>query len=234
MRTMECVSATILGIIALVPCGPVRAENVVVVEARGIGYRAGQMVDADRPLILKEGQHLTLISTSGATFKLSGPYNRAPAADQNLSVDLQAKISALVTQRLARAEVGTARGALDAKLPDPWLLDVGRAGKVCVLEGSPAVFWRLETSSESILSVTPADRSWRVQARWPAGVDRIPLKTDVPLHGGATYLSSMDGVQAALTVNIVPAILTNDSMRAAWMAEKGCDAQAEALLRTIK
>jgi hypothetical protein len=33
-------------------------------------------------------------------------------------------------------------------------------------------------------------------------------------------------------VNTVPAALTNDEMRAAWMAQKGCDRQAEALLRT--
>jgi hypothetical protein len=29
----------------------------------------------------------------------------------------------------------------------------------------------------------------------------------------------------------IPGTLTNDYMRAAWMVQKGCEAQAEALLR---
>jgi hypothetical protein len=33
-----------------------------------------------------------------------------------------------------------------------------------------------------------------------------------------------------LSVETVPASLANDSMRAAWLAGKGCEAQAQALL----
>jgi hypothetical protein len=76
----------------------------------------------------------------------------------------------------------------------------------------------------------PDDRSWRAQANWPAGSDHLPASADAPVHGGATYVVSVDGAESAVTVNTLPAVLTNDSMRAAWMAEKGCEAQAEALL----
>jgi hypothetical protein len=56
----------------------------------------------------------------------------------------------------------------------------------------------------------------------------------VPVHGGAAYVVNYAGSEYALAVNEVPASLGNDSMRAAWMVQKGCEAQAEALLRLRK
>jgi len=37
-----------------------------------------------------------------------------------------------------------------------------------------------------------------------------------------------------VAMNTIPAALGNDEMRAAWMVQKGCEAQAEALLRPHK
>ena len=54
------------------------------------------------------------------------------------------------------------------------------------------------------------------------------------MRGGETYIVTVGGVESAITMVAVPAALTNDAMRTAWMAEKGCEAQATALLRTQK
>ena len=55
---------------------------------------------------------------------------------------------------------------------------------------------------------------------------------------GLTDATSMtrknDGVQSAMKVEGMPANLANDAMRAAWLADKECEAQARALLRTGK
>lgn len=213
---------------------PAYAIDLVVAEARGIGFKPGSVLDASKPLILKEGQHVTLIAPNGATLKLDGPYNRAPAADPDQGTTLQTKLAALVTQRQARTgEVGTTRGVTAVKLPDPWLLDATHTGNVCLLDGHAPVFWRADAAREAMLAVTPSDRSWKAKTRWPAGQTRLPVSTtDVPLRGGATYFVSLDKAETAMTVNAVPPVLSNNSMRAAWMAEKGCEAQAEALLRT--
>ena len=56
----------------------------------------------------------------------------------------------------------------------------------------------------------------------------------MPVHGGAAYVVNYAGSDYALSVNTVPASLANDQMRAAWMVQKGCEAQAEALLRPHK
>ncbi|MGQ0741551.1 MAG: hypothetical protein ACT4OG_04555 [Alphaproteobacteria bacterium] len=217
--------------------GPASALEMIVAEARGIGFKPGAVLDGTKALVLKEGQHVTLIAPNGATLELHGPYNRAPASDPDQGTSLQTKLAALVTQRQARlGEVGTTRGIAPAKLPAPWLLDATRTGNACLLDGQPPVFWRETAAAQAELTVMPSDRSWKAKVRWPAGKERLMVSlTDVPVHGGATYFVSLNGKdEIAMTVKSVPAVLTNDSMRAAWMAEKGCETQAEALLRTRK
>jgi hypothetical protein len=211
------------------------AADLVVLESRGANLRPGQIVDSAKPLVLKQGQHLTLISPTGVTLKLDGPYDKAPGGDQARGTPVANTLALLVTQRQARVgEVGTTRGAAPNSLPDPWLLDASRAGTVCLREGSPAVLWRPESKQEAMLAVAPADHSWKTEAHWPAGSDRITIPAPAVIHGGATYLVSLNGAQSAMKVESVPVSLANDSVRAAWLAGKDCEAQARALLRTGK
>ena len=237
MKTSQHLGLTILGAALMASAfavTPAFAVDLVVAEARGIGFKPGATLDAAKPLVLKEGQHVTLIAPNGATLKLDGPYNQAPAADPQQGTSLQTKLAALVTQRQARlGEVGTTRGIAPVKLPDPWVLDATHAGNVCLMDGHKPVFWRGDASHEAMLTVMPSDRSWKAKTRWPAWHERLPVSaTDVPLHGNATYFVAVDKNETAMTVKAVPAVLSNNSMRASWMAEKGCEAQAEALLRT--
>ncbi len=46
----------------------------------GIAFDPGDTLDSVKPLVLKQGQHVTLISDTGSTLKLDGPYDRPPAA----------------------------------------------------------------------------------------------------------------------------------------------------------
>jgi hypothetical protein len=211
------------------------AAALVIVEARGINLKLGSTLDAATPLVLKQGQHVTLITETGSTLKLDGPYNQPPAAVGGGGVDLSKTLGALVTQRQARSgEFGTTRGVALAALPDPWLIDASHSGAGCLLENRTPTFWRPDAKGGSTFSVAPADRSWRAQAAWPAGQARLSITTDVPMRGGETYLVNLGDTESALTLTLVPSSLANDAMRTAWMADKGCDEQAEALAKTIK
>jgi hypothetical protein len=209
------------------------AENLVVVEARGIALKPGAMVDSAKPLMLKPGQHVTLISNSGATLNLDGPYDKPPAiSGGGTSANT---FAALVAERNARtSEVGTTRGTGTAKLPEPWLIDASRGGNACLAEGSQAVFWRPAAKEATTLAVMPDDRSWKIQTEWPAGADRVTVRDLTLVHGEATYFVKFAGTESAVRLNVVPAALANDAMRVAWMANKGCEAQAEALARAGK
>ncbi len=161
------------------------AAVLVVAEARGIAFKPGDTLDSAKPLVLKQGQHVTLISETGSTLKLDGPYDRPPAAGGVGGVGLNQTLNALITQRQARAgEFGITRGTVLAELPDPWVLDATHSGNVCVLANGTPVFWRPDARAPASLSVAPADHSWSARAQWPAGQDRIAVTTNVPMRAG--------------------------------------------------
>jgi hypothetical protein len=116
-------------------------------------------------------------------------------------------------------------------LPEPWLIDATRAGSACVRDTAAPVFWRPETKNEATLAVMPDDRSWKATEHWSAGRDRLVVETEVPMRPGAIYFVSLNGAEIAIRLTGLPGTLTNDDMRAAWMADKGCQAQAMALAR---
>jgi hypothetical protein len=80
----------------------------------------------------------------------------------------------------------------------------------------------------------PADRSWKAQAPWTAGADRLAITGLASVRGNETYFVSLNGAESAIAVDLVPAVLANDRVRAAWMADKGCESQAKAMLRTLQ
>src|SRR5476651_46364 len=112
------------------------AAVLVVAEARGIALKPGATLDSTKNLTLKQGQHVTLISETGATLKLDGPYDRPPvAAGGGAGVGLNQTLAALVTQRQARAgEFGVTRGTVLADLPEPWVLD--HPQRQCLRDGN--------------------------------------------------------------------------------------------------
>jgi hypothetical protein len=213
--------------------GAAQAAQYIVVEARGVNLKVGAIVDPTKPLVLKLGQHLTLISDSGQTIKLDGPFEKAPIAARG--VQLAAAFGALASNNNGRlGEIGTTRATGKVDLPGPWLLDVMHPGSECLLEGRQPVLWRPAADNAAEVAVMPADRSWKAQTEWPRGDTQLPMKRAMGVHGDASYFVSVNGNETAITIATVPASLANDQMRAAWMLQKGCGPQAEALLRASK
>ncbi|MGN6514289.1 MAG: hypothetical protein ACTHLR_00430 [Rhizomicrobium sp.] len=229
MRMRVIMLATVLAAMA----GAAQAAQYVVVEARGVNLKVGTIVDPTKPLILKQGQHLTLISDGGQTIKLDGPFEKAPVAAQG--VQLAAAFGALASNNNGRlGEIGTTRATGKVNLPAPWLLDAVHPGAECLQEGAAPVLWRPTADGAADVVITPADRSWKAEAKWPSGQTELPIKADMGVHGGASYFIAVNGSESAISVSTVPSVLTNDQMRAAWMLQKGCTPQAEALLRASK
>jgi hypothetical protein len=214
-----------------------RAADLLVVEARGVALRPGAVIDDTQTLVLREGQRVTLLAANGNTLLLRGPYDQAPTVNAAaIEMDVSQALKALIAKSQSRtSDVGVIRaGGVRAKLPEPWVIDVTRPGTVCVREGDPVVFWRPSSNSEVALSVTPLDRSWKLLRTWPSGTDRLIMPSSVVVHNKSTYLVELDAIQAAVTLSGIPSAVHTDVMRAAWMIEKGCQAQAEALLAVLR
>jgi len=220
----------------LLAAGPASAVDLVVVEAHGVRLAPGQTVDGSKPLELLDGQQVTLLSANGQIVKLEGPSNAAPEAQvKGGNTDVATAVAALITERQARmSEVGVVRGEKDVKLPEPWVVDVTHPGTSCVLNGTPVVLWRNDNKVATKVTIAPADRSWSVSGQWAAAADRLWMPANLPLRDQTSYVINIGGRLAPVTVRVIPAAVTNDAMRASWMAQVGCDTQATALLAMLK
>jgi len=209
------------------------AAELVVVEARGVSLKQGDVIDDAKPLTLKEGQLVTLVAENGSILTLRGPYDQAPAAGSG-GIDVASALGALTTGTV-RNVAGVIRAAqADVHLPSPWLVDVSHPGVACLRGGERPVLWRASEAGSGMLTMMPADRSWRAQTEWPAGSSTLEAPSNFPIKDGRTYLADFGAKPVAVTLTQIPPKVTNPRMQAAWMFEKGCVAQAEALLKTVQ
>ena len=212
------------------------AVNLIVMEARGAGLKVGQPIDSDKPLALKEGERVTLISPDGSKIALRGPYNEAPLKKSAAVADPKQALVALVANRDARiSTAGVIRaGGAAAKLPEPWLIDASRPGVRCIKQGTRPVFWRPQTSKSTKLVVAPADRSFRTEFDWPQGIDRLQMPESSRFESQNLLRVELDGQEFAVGLIEIPATIDNPLVLFAWMSDKACQQQADALLSQMQ
>ena len=214
---------------------PVAMAQFVVMDARGVSYKPGDKIAAGANVTLKEGERLSVIGADGKTVTLRGPYAGAIAVSSGTVQDSKQALSALLATREARVKsVGVVRsGTASVKTPDAEAIDITRAGPRCLTEGRPPVFWRPEPLTEEPFVVFPADRSWRADFIWQIGQDRMVFPDLSKFERLTTLLVNIRQQEFALSFSVVPSTLESDVVRAAWMLEKGCVQQADALLRSL-
>ena len=225
-----------LAVAAALVCAQASAAELVVVEARGLTLKPGQTVDDTQRLTLEQGDELTLVDETGSVIKLRGPYAGPPSARGGSGIEISDALAALGTGEAQNAS-GVVRAKVENEtvtLPDPWVIDVTHSGRVCVRPGRSAMFWRQQSASQEDLKVMPVDRTWRAESLWPAGASELPAPAMFPMPDLQTYLFTIGGETAIVTLVQVPASLGTDRMRAAWMLQKNCLTQTRALVATMK
>jgi hypothetical protein len=210
------------------------AAELVVVEVRGgVSLKQGDTVNDTAPIKLEDGQMVTLVAEDGSILTLRGPYDQSPTGGKG-GVDVASALGALTTGK-AQNVAGVVRSAnTDVHLPAPWLVDVSHPGVACVRQGEQPVLWRQSDAGGGVLTMMPSDRSWRAQTEWPTGSPTLQTPNTFPVKDGRTYLVDFGAKPVAVTLTQIPPKVTNPKMQAAWMLEKGCVAQAEALLKTVR
>jgi hypothetical protein len=237
MRLVHRTCATwIAGILSIVVPTAASAVEVVVVEARGGSFKTGDKIDGNAPITLAAGQKLSLIAQNGATIRLRGPFEGPPAPDSAVERgDVATALLNLGRQTESTStSLGVVRAGTEERIaPDARAMDITRPGHRCLMGDATAVLWWPDRSADTAkVEIMPADRSWSARATWPSNSDRMALPANLPLRDGQTYLFEINKVSAAVVVHLVPADLSTESVRAAWMLEKGCYGQAVALGRS--
>lgn len=212
------------------------AVNLIVMEARGAGLKVGQTIDSAKPLLLKEGERVTLIGPDGNKLALRGPFNEAPLQKTAAALDPKKALVALVANRDARTSTaGVIRaGGSAAPLPEPWLMDVSRPGVRCIQQGTRPVFWRPDAAKKTRLVVSPADRSFRAEFDWPQGSDRLQMPESSRFETQNLLRVELEGQEFAIGLSEIPAGIDNPLVLFAWMSEKSCLQQADALIAQVK
>ena len=221
---------SVLGLLAIALPAAAKVD-MVVMEARGVKLQQGQVIDGSVNLTLAEGQQVSLMTEDGRTVKVKGPFDKPPApAEAAGGANIQLAMQLLVTQQSSRERAGVIRGGPGLVVPpEPWVVDVGNPGLRCLEPDSTITLWRSDATATLPVEVAPNDRSWKANVDWQAGSDRLTLPHNVPLRRRSSYVVRLGGKEVNITLVSLPATLTNDAMRASFMMENGCDAQAKAL-----
>jgi len=223
-------------IVCVLTAGPSFAAPMTVVEARGAGLRPGMRVDSASRIQLKDGERVTLIGADGRAVTLRGVYAGAVSKSGGSAQNPRAALAALISTRNDRAsQVGAVRaGANAAPLSDPWLIDISRPGARCIREGQRPTWWRPDASAESQFTVYPLDRSWRADFVWAQGQSEMTAPDLAKLDGVKTFLIHVPGQDNAISINVIPADVTDPLILSSWMLEKACVQQADAYFRQIQ
>ena len=213
------------------------ADDLVVIEAKGLDLQPGQVIDSAAPVTLPEGANLVLITADGSQVTLTGPFQGVPVSGEGGgSNSVVTSLAGLIAGRDAdTSSLGAVRDAgAPAELPAPWLVDATVGGSGCFKAADGVVLWRPSAEADAEIAFMPADRAWTAGTVWPAGEASLGLGTEAPFEDGATFLFELGGVASAVTLHIMPETLVNDRMVAGWMKAKGCERQAKALAKTLQ
>lgn len=208
--------------------------RLVVLSAQGLSLAPGDIVPADQPVTLSDGQTLSLIAASGRIVELRGPYDGPPLpASETTDRQVLDSLKGLVRQRVAdTGDMGVTRLAR-VELPDPWVVDVNTSGPRCLRADAPVVLWRADAAANLPVSLSNRDGTWKARATWPAGEARLAAPPALAAAVGPRLVVGFPGGQADLALHTLPASLPTDAARLAWMTQVGCDDQAAALARRL-
>lgn len=223
---------------------PIMAAEVVVVRSTAPDLPTGKVLDGDAPIQLAAGSRVTLITESGKSVTLEGPFTGPPAPGGGGGKDKD-KVSQALSGLIARGDVETRKlgtfrsvpigNAVDAPAPAAEEINVLDGGNQCVIQGRQPRLSVKGAAQGTFLSIASGKKPAAVVPLDGAGAD---WPGNLKIVDGANYdlmLSEpVKGVQkTSVRLHLIPADLPSDAHRAARMADKMCDRQARALLSTL-
>lgn len=229
-----------LAVLALLLAAPGHAAELVVIASNQPSLKIGAVVDGGRAMEISKGASVTLISSTGKTIVLEGPYSGVPdPAAAPADGGLVQSLSRLIEQkRDPSTALAVFRGVdrrSNAERPDLWGIDIGRGDRYCLRRDATAFLWWEGARSGAIVSLSnAAEAGGGVRIRWPSPKRELIWPDTLELIDGATYVVRFrSGDQGKrLEVRFMPD-LPSDPHRIAWMVEHGCDAQASRVLDAL-
>jgi len=223
-------------IAALLYAGNAFAAPMTVVEARGGAARPGQRIESSAAITLHEGEKLVLIAPDGRVIALRGPYYGPALRGSGSIQDPRKALNALLALRNERRNsIGAVRSATEAaKLPEPWWIDISRPGERCIRLNDKVIWWRPNAEQADSFAILPLDRSWKADFTWASGQAWMRAPRVAELESARNFLVRQGRRELPIRLNVIANGVDEPIVVAAWMLEKGCMQQADALLRKVQ
>jgi len=236
MKNSNLIAALFASFVA----GPADAAEHVVLESNAVRYAAGSLLDAALPIVLERGEFVLLTTEDARFLRIAGPHNGPAEGDAPNESALRRALALLVAkERTQVGGVGGVRGgdedeAAEDSRAEPWLVHAERNGDQCVLRGADVALWRERGDGGAQWEIATAGSDRAATFSFGAGERRAAWPAALTPQDNEIYLVRPAAAQRSVAIRLhvlEPSVAANSLAAAAWLAAKGCTAQARLLLR---
>ena len=222
--------ATFSGLLVAGLMASVASADSVIVRSTGPSaklYPPGKSVSTTTKLALKDGDVITLLSSTGTNI-VKGPGLFSAIGSTTLAGSAFARLVSTTGARQTRTGATRGTGSTGTPhSPNLWYVDVTKSGSDCLTDPATAMLWRPAADTAGTLviarvgdgkSVTIAFHEGQSVRSWPVAA--------LPLTAGGQYRLSGSGLTKPTTIKVVmmPADHALDQLASA-LIKNGCDAQ---------
>ncbi len=210
----------------------------VVISSTADSLKKGDRVAPKQSISVPTGTRVVLMDGDGKVMTVRGPFNGAPGTGE--SSGIIGRLSEALSQSSdaprrigAFRGVGKGIGLSGGGMVDPWAIDAAQSGNWCVaaergvtLAGGP---FAVDSVTIEMLPGGPkADVPWarsQTSVQWPASV---------PVKNGAAYQIRYGATATSVTLHLLTRKTASPGQVALWMAERGCQSQAAAMIDSLE
>jgi len=194
-------------------------------------YPPGKSVSTTTKLALKDGDIITLLSSTGTNI-IKGPGLFSASGSTTLAGSALARLVSTTGARQIRTGATRGSGGTGAPhSPNLWYVNVTKSGSVCVPDPANAMVWRPAADAAGALIIVRVSDGKSVNIAFHEGqnVRSWPVAA-LPLTAGSQYRLSGNGLTkpTVIKVMIMPAEHALDQL-ASTLIKNGCDAQVSVL-----
>ncbi|MCK6453182.1 MAG: DUF4384 domain-containing protein [Alphaproteobacteria bacterium] len=217
---------------------PKDAAAFVVISSTADGLKKGDRVGSGQQIAVPPGTRVVLMDGQGKVINVRGPFNGAPGGTE--ASGLIGRLSdALSTQQEAPRRVGAFRGVApglglsgSSSAANPWTIDVAAAGDWCVATDQAISLTGGEMGGTFTVEMLPSGP--KTEVSWPKGQATLQWPSGVPTKNDATYQFRIGDKTTAVKLHLMDRKGATQGQTALWMAERGCQRQAAAMIDSLE
>jgi hypothetical protein len=223
--------------------GSVAFADLIIVSSTAPNYSPGQVIQKSQVIRLKNGTRISLIGQDGPHVRLVGPYSGVldnPAGKTgSTKTGLIEKLASLFDEKKTNV-IGAFRSAVvgsGQQTPrTPWLINIRKSGRHCILADSPVVLWRPKSRRTISLTLKSFNSKKSEKIKWKAGESLIPWPANLELKDKEKYKVVIKRPRkvSRIEVHIIARNLASSAHYAVKLAEEGCRPQALLMIDNLE